>query len=51
MVTRPSTHVQVLAPPFIATPDQIDDIVSIVDEAIAETTQAYAPELAAAAVT
>ena len=51
LVTRPSTHVQVLAPPFITTPDQLDDIVSIVDEAIEETTRTYAPELATVALT
>ncbi len=50
LVTRPSTHVQVLAPPFITTPGQLDDIVSIIDEAIEETTRTYAPEFATAAV-
>ena len=50
LVTRPSTHVQVLAPPFITTPDQLDDIVSIIDEAIEETTRTYATEFATAAV-
>ena len=49
LVTRPSTHVQVLAPPFISTREQLDEMVSIIDEAIAAATHEYAPELAGAA--
>ncbi len=49
LVTRPSTHVQVLAPPFITTRAQLDEIVSIIDVSIEETTRTYAPELAATA--
>ncbi len=50
LVTRPSTNVQVLAPPFISTREQLDEMVSIIDEAIEATTDEYAPELAGAAV-
>ena len=49
LVTRPSTNVQVLAPPFISTREQLDEMVSIIDEAIAAATHEYAPELAGAA--
>lgn len=51
LVTRPSTNVQVLAPPFIITKEQLDEMVSIIDEAIGAATQKYAPELAGAAAT
>jgi adenosylmethionine-8-amino-7-oxononanoate aminotransferase len=48
LVTRPSTHVQVLAPPFISTREQLDEMVSIIDDAIAAATRAHAPALAGA---
>ena len=50
LVTRPSAHVQVLAPPFITTPEELDDIVSIIDDAIGDATRSYVPEIGAAVV-
>ena len=45
LVTRPSTNVQVLAPPFIITKEQLNTLVAILDEAIADATLEFAPEL------
>ena len=43
LVTRQSTNVQVLAPPFIITKEQLNTLVAILDEAIADATLEFAP--------
>lgn len=42
LITRPSTHVQIIAPPLILTDEQADEIVDTIDAAIEEVTTGMA---------
>ena len=43
LITRPSAHVQIIAPPLIPTDEQADEIVGTVDAAIGEVAARLAP--------
>ncbi len=43
LITRPSAHVQIIAPPLILTDEQADEIVGTVDAAIGEVAARLAP--------
>ena len=45
LITRPSSHVQIIAPPLIITDEQADEMVDIIDAAIGETVSSLAPHL------
>lgn len=45
LITRPSSHVQIIAPPLILTDEQADEMVDIIDAAIGETVSSLAPYL------